>query len=186
VKAFKGFKKDLSCMGYKFKEGVINTEKEANCVRNGLHCAENPLDCLSYYPNWDNSVYYIVDAMGDIDEDGTDSKISCTEMMLVKKLTLEEFVFESLEYIRRYPLRKSNNHIKDQEAFATNGFAIARGKHPKASGGIGTVLGIAMEEDTSTRIIEMAAVVVDGETIKANTWYTLLDNKLIEEREEKG
>ena len=32
-----------------------------------------------------NSVYYIVDASGDLDEDGEDSKISCTKMRLLKK-----------------------------------------------------------------------------------------------------
>jgi hypothetical protein len=183
MKAYKGFNKDLSCMGFKFKEGVINKTPEANCVKNGFHCAENPLDCLSYYPNWNNSVYYIVKAAGDLDEDGTDSKISCTEMTLVKKLTLEEFVYESLAYMQRYPLRKWNYHVSEQEASNKDGFAIARGKHPKAAGTIGVVLGLVREEEKSSEIAEITAVIVDGVKIKDNTWYTLLDGRLVEERE---
>jgi hypothetical protein len=123
--------------------------------------------------------------MGDIDEDGTDTKISCTEMLLVKKMTLEEFVVESLNYIKRYPLRKSNNHIKNQEASSTDGFVIVRGNHPIASGGIGAVLGLAREEEKSIKVIEVAAVVVDGIHVKANTRYTLLEGLLIEEQEAK-
>ena len=81
--AYKGFQKDLKCRGFQFQEYGINETEKANCRQNGFHCAENPLDCLCYYPNWKNSVYYIVDASGDLDEDGEDSKISCTQMRLL-------------------------------------------------------------------------------------------------------
>ena len=57
----------------------INKTDQANCRKNGFHCAENPMDCLDYYSDWKNSVYYEVDAAGDIDEDEIDSKISCTD-----------------------------------------------------------------------------------------------------------
>ena len=63
--AYKGFHKDLKCLGFQFQEHGINETEKANCRQNGFHCAENPLDCLCYYPNWKNSVYYIVDASGD-------------------------------------------------------------------------------------------------------------------------
>lgn len=48
--AYKGFEPDLSCRGYRFVMGK-NVTPEANCASNGFHCAENPLDCLSYYPS---------------------------------------------------------------------------------------------------------------------------------------
>ena len=67
--AYKGFNPDLTCKGYKFKLDEWNTEEEANCFKNGLHCAENPLDCLSYY-RWDKAVFYQVIADGDINESG--------------------------------------------------------------------------------------------------------------------
>lgn len=46
--AYKGFEPDLSCRGYRFVMGK-NVTPEANCASNGFHCAENPLDCLSYW-----------------------------------------------------------------------------------------------------------------------------------------
>lgn len=99
MKAFKGFRKDLTCLGFQFRENGINRTEEANCVQNGFHCAENPLDCFHYYPDWRNSVYYEVDAAGDLDEDAVDSKISCTEMRLVRRLSLEQMLFEAAVYI---------------------------------------------------------------------------------------
>ncbi len=51
MKAFKGFHKNLTCLGFQFREDMVNRTEEANCAQNGFHCAENPLDCFSYYPN---------------------------------------------------------------------------------------------------------------------------------------
>lgn len=72
--AYKGFLPGLICRDYQFKMGLNVTEK-ANCAHNGFHCAEDPLDCLSYYGDINHAEYYIVDAGGDIDEDDVDSKI---------------------------------------------------------------------------------------------------------------
>lgn len=59
VKAYKGFNKDLTCtMGngcFQYRENEWMEEPEANCVRNGFHCCYNPLDCLSYYCNFNES-----------------------------------------------------------------------------------------------------------------------------------
>ena len=111
--AYKMFNKDLTCtLGkgkYQYKPGEWIEEPEANCRQNGFHCAKNPLDCLSYYPSWDNSQCWIVEIGGDIDEDSVDSKVSCTRIRLVKRLTLEEFVAEAFaHYYAKYlvPLTK--------------------------------------------------------------------------------
>lgn len=63
--AYKGFHPGMVCIGYQFQMGLNMTE-EANCRKNGFHCAEDPLDCLSYYGDADHSEYYIVNAGGDI------------------------------------------------------------------------------------------------------------------------
>ena len=78
--AYKGFEKGLVCRGYQFVMGLNCTEK-ANCRENGFHCAEDPLDCLTYYSNMDNSEYYIVNAGGDVHEDGVD--IAAMTMMCI-------------------------------------------------------------------------------------------------------
>ena len=57
--AYKGFEPDLSCRGYRFVMGK-NVTPEANCASNGFHCAENPLDCLSYYGDMNRSIYCLV------------------------------------------------------------------------------------------------------------------------------
>lgn len=89
---YKAFGPGLVCKGYHYKPGEVNCEAEANCVRNGIHAAENPADCLTYY-RWDNkNEFWRCEAVGDIDEDGGDSKISTTELIPVHRLTLTDYI----------------------------------------------------------------------------------------------
>ena len=59
--ACKAFNPGLVCLGYQFVMGKNVTDK-ANCRQNGFHCAEDPLDCLSYYSDIHRAVFCLVDA----------------------------------------------------------------------------------------------------------------------------
>lgn len=180
VLAYKGFDPDLSCTSggnrFQYVTDLWNEEPEANCGRNGFHCAENPLDCLTYYPNLEKSVYYLVVAGGDINDDEGDSKISCTRLRLVKQLNLEEFVAHSLNYIWNHPFRENNSRVCKERGTGTNGFVIVRGKTPKAKGQIGDVLGLVKEKRGSKEGMEMGLYVVDGERILPGIWYSVHGN----------
>lgn len=121
--------------------------EEANCGKNGFHCAEDPLDCLSYYGDADHSEYYIVNAGGDIDEDEFDSKISCTELTVLRRLTKEELFTLGLAFMADHPKRKWNSHVKKDKAVACCGYAVVRGVDPVAQGSRkGDVLAFAKED----------------------------------------
>lgn len=107
--AYKGFRPGLVCRDYQFVMGLNVTEK-ANCAANGFHCAEDPLDCLSYYSDMNRSEYYLVNAGGDVDEDEHDSKIACTELTIIKKLEREEFFLHALAYIHLWLAPALNIH----------------------------------------------------------------------------
>lgn len=167
--AYKGFEPGLICRGYQFRTGLNVTEK-ANCRANGFHCAEDPLDCLTYYGNIRNSEYYIVDARGDIDEDGQDTKIACTELTIIKKLSVMELFMHALAFMVDHPKREWSNHVVKDKANAHWGYAVVRGVDPVASGNIGAYLAF-VKEDTKGRIIQVALTTVDGDKIKPDTWY---------------
>ena len=57
---------------------------------------------------------------------------------------------------------------------------MVRGNGVKAKGGLGTILVIAIEKRDSYDIAEWKAAVVDGEAIKADTWYTLKNGEFVE------
>ena len=54
-----------------------------------------------------------------------------------------------------------------------NGCAVARGNGNKVRGGIGSVLVLVEENMNDCEIKHWKAEVVDGERIKADTWYQL-------------
>ena len=61
-----------------------------------------------------------------------------------------------------------------------NGLSVARGKNVQVKGGIGAILVIAEERDNTYDIVDWKAVVVDGEVVKADTWYRLENGELVE------
>ena len=113
--AYKGFEPDLSCRGYRFVMGK-NVTPEANCASNGFHCAENPLDCLSYYGDMNRSIYCLVQPGGDIDEDDRDSKIACTELTILRQLTRKEFFLHALAYMVDHPGRKMSEKVQREHS----------------------------------------------------------------------
>ena len=65
-----------------------------------------------------------------------------------------------------------------------NGCAVARGNGNKVRGGIGSVLVLVEENMNDCEIKHWKAEVVDGERIKANTWYQLDENGEFQEVKE--
>ena len=53
----------------------------------------------------------------------------------------------------------------------------------KIRGGLGAILVIAEEKEDSYGVAHWKAVVVDGETVKADTWYKLMNGELMEASE---
>lgn len=170
--AYKGFRPGLICRDYQFVMG-LNTTAEANCAHNGFHCAEDPLDCLSYYSDMEHSEYYLVRPGGDIDEDENDSKIACTELTIIKKLEREEFFLHALAYMVDHPGREWNRKVRKCQGKAQYGYAVVRGADPVACGCKGDILAFAKEAPDGGKIVQIALVCVDGKKIKPNTWYDI-------------
>ena len=168
--AYKGFHPGLICRGYQFVMG-LNVTDQANCRANGFHCAEDPLDCLTYYSNMEQSEYYLVNAGGDVDEDDNDSKIACTELTIMKKLEREEFFLHALAYMVDHPGREWNGHVQKDAGSAQYGFAIVRGADPVASGKKGDILAFAKESPDCKKIVQITVTPVDGKKVKAGVWY---------------
>lgn len=155
---------------FQLKMGLNETPK-ANCRQNGFHCAENPLDCLNYYPSLIGNEIYMVSAGGDIDEDDRDSKISCTELTIIRKLTVSEFVAAALLYVKKYPNRPLHHRISKDISIASKGFGIAAGKNPRVwAEKTGDVLGFIKQSGDE---VEVKAIVVDGVNFKAGKYYTM-------------
>lgn len=181
--AYKMFNKDLTCTRgrgtFQYTPGVWMEEPEANCVRNGFHCAKNPLDCLSYYPDWNSSQCWIVEIGGDIDEDRIDSKVSCTRIRLIRQLNLEEFVAEACRYMIHHPAVETSRRVKREPSLVEghNRFVIVRSGDPMASGKEEDVIGL-LKENEKTGQIDEGNVFTVGYGYKADTWYNVFGEEV--------
>ena len=182
MRAYKGFKSDLTCTYgrgvYQYEIGVPVREDSSKCQSRGTHCAENPLECLRWYPLGKGNRYFIVEAEGSIDElGGTDTQLACTEITLVKELSIKELAGHAMMYMVQHPLREWEwrgwflQVSRDRAVGNEEGsIAIARGEHPKVRGVSGAVLGLIKE---SEGLIEDAKLFEVSGDIKPDTWYTL-------------
>ena len=73
---------------------------------------------------------------------------------------------------------------RGKSAVEKNGVAVARGNGNRVKGGIGSVLVLVEENKNDYEIRHWKAEVVDGERIKADTWYQLDENGEFQEVKE--
>ena len=163
--AYKAFRNGLVCRDMKYKKEGVNKLSGAKCVREGMHCAENPLDMFTYYPNVKNSEYWLVVCSGDINEDGTDSKLSCTELKLKRRLEIPEVAIAALIFQKEHPDREA---WKGKEYILDGYFKLCKGKKPVLSGNKDEWLGYAVE---TTGGYEIMFFQVDGRYIKPQVKY---------------
>jgi len=72
---------------------------------------------------------------------------------------------------------------KGKSSTGDYGLSVARGNGVKVKGGLNAVLVIAEENNWDCEIKDWKAVVVDGEKVKADTWYKLENGELVEVKE---
>lgn len=186
--AYKAFNSKLQAtMGkgtFQFEAGKTYEEDECKCARNGFHCAENPLCALSYYRSMDTR-FFIVKAEGDINQDGTGSRISCTKLTLVKEIDRIQLATHACLYIQKYPDRdEESDHVRKQKGTChTEGdFIIVRGKSPRAAGVKGSWLFLLQEDKRSKKIEGIYPIFIDGEEYLENVWYGIKGGAVCEKK----
>lgn len=172
--AYKGFNKDLTCtMGhgtFQYKVGETYEEKEAECAETGFHCVEEPIEVLSWYSS-NTSRYCIVEAGGDIHEDGN-NKIACTKIKLLKEITLQQLGALECKWIQDHPERAYSSRVRRDRAKAdSKGIVIVRGKNPKAAGDLGSTIFLLREAKETKEIEEIGVYQIDGVEFMPEIYY---------------
>ena len=231
MKAYKGFKNDMTCRDFQYEEGKEYHEERALCCDTGFHACEYPLDCFKYYEPAD-SVYHEVEQTGDIDKSECDSKVASTEIKIGAKIGIPGLVQAAIEYTSKRCEKKAENHNTGYRgassntgncgassntgnwgassntgyrgassntgncgaSFSTgeestsyagcvNSVAAALGLNAKAKGVKGAYIICAefeTDNDGNYRIKGIQLHQVDGEKIKEETYYQLIDGVMTE------
>ena len=195
---FKGFDKNLQCRGHQYEIGkTYETDKQpVRCTENGFHFCENPMDVFRYYAPGD-SRFAEVEGGGEMDrEDGGDSKVAVSKLHIGAEIGLQGLIKAGVKFtldrVKWDDAKESNTGYQSaatntgyQSAASAEGkesVAMAIGYKSKAKGALGCwiVLSEWEERKSGDHIRDVQCVRVDGETIKTDTWYRLIDGEFVE------
>ena len=208
IKGYKGFNPDLTCRGFQYEVGKEYEEKNAKSCNSGFHFCENPFDVFGYYaPCGENGMnrFCEVEGSGEFDTSESD-KIACTKIRIGAEIGLKGIIDAGVKFIMEKvkweDCKESNTgnysaatNTGYQSAATNTGnysaatvkgldsIAIVTGKDSKAKGSLGCwiVLTERGEWNGNTYpIISVKAFKVDGESIKEDTFYTLVNGEAIE------
>ena len=206
---YKGFDKDLKCRGFQYEIGKEYECAAAVACETGFHACERPLDVFSYYPPA-SSRYCEVEQSGETNASSDDSEVASTKIKIGAEIGIPGLVKAQIEYVKAHTTMEYTDPKAatagnrgaatagyrgaatagnwgyalsgGSSACGKNGVAVVRGTDPKAKGGIGAVLVLVKTADDG-EIEILKTVKVDGENVKADTWYTVKGNRLAEVKE---
>ena len=193
IKAYKAFDKDLSCRGFKYEVGKEYEETGyIKVCEKGFHACPYPLDVFGYYPPA-GTRFCEVEQSGKID-DSESNKVCSSKIRIGAELDIRGLVKAAVSYVKERCTNECNAEpgkpatagdygaatARGKALTGSNGLSVARGKNVQVKGGIGAILVIAEERDNTYDIVDWKAVVVDGEVVKADTWYRLENGELVE------
>lgn len=201
IKAYKAFDKDLSCRGFKYEVGKEYEETgDIKACEKGFHACPYPLDVFGYYTPA-GARFCEVEQSGKIDDSESD-KVCSSKIRIGAELDIRGLVKAAVSYVKERCTNECNAEpgkpatagdcgaatagdygaatARGKALTGSNGLSVARGKNVQVKGGIGAILVIAEERDNTYDIVDWKAVVVDGEVVKADTWYRLENGELVE------
>ena len=183
LKVFKGTDKDMKCRGMQYEIG--KTEKSDDAIRcggKGFHSCEAPFDVLKYYPMRDGNRYFTAEAGGKIDRTGADdSKLASSELTLKAEVSFKDLIKAQVEFTRKKA--ESGTAGGDESNLAGGKSALLVGRNGcRAKGGKNSVIVLTEWAWRGNDYVPICvkAEVVDGERIKADTWYTLKNGEIVE------
>lgn len=204
MKAYKGFDKDLKCRGFQYEIGKEYSGPKPKACEVGFHACEMPLDVLDYYPP-SSSRYCVVEQSGATDKDGRDSKVASERIKINAEIGIPGLVKAQLEWAKEKigfddAVKRADNSPNESatgyrgaasatgtsgaaSATGTGCVALACGYESKALGALGNAI-VCCErgpwDGETYQLIAIKAAIVDGETIKADTWYALKNGEFVE------
>ena len=200
MKACKGFDKNLRCRGFQYEVGGEYTEETAELCNRGPHACENPLDTLRYYRPGD-SRYCEVEIEDNGQRSSYDSKVCGKHIKIGAEIGLKgvinagvRFVFDKCESATEENASgwRGNAAASGESGTAVvTGFAgratalgeqclaVAWGEDSLARGTVGNWI-VVSERDDDGNIIDVKIAKVDGDTVKADTWYKLVNGEIME------
>ena len=171
MKAYKGFKPDMTCRGFQYKEGGEYETAKAKVCESGFHACLHPLDCFDYYEPG-QSVYHEVDLDGKIDDHGVDdTKVAATKIKIGARLDIAGLVKAAIDFVMSkvkpgatadedHGLASERGYNSAASATGDNSAASATGDKSAASADNPTAIAVAWGVDSKAKGVKGAHIVL--------------------------
>lgn len=194
MKCYKGFDKDLKCRDFQYEIGKGYEEERAEICDTGFHACENPLDVFGYYAPADSR--YCEVELDANDQKSDDSKRAGKKISIKAEIGIAGIIKAGLEYIKGqvnwdddkksntgdYSAATNTGNCSAATVEGKESVAMAIGYNSKAKGSLGCfiVLAECKELGGEYHIVDVKSAKVDGEKIKPDTFYKLINGEFVE------
>ena len=196
--------------GYQYEIGRTETTDKAELCAAGFHFCERPLDVFDYFAPANSRYCEIEAEDVSPETEGSDTKRVAKKLTVKGEIGIAGLVKAQIEYVKGNCTHEVKDYgaaaagyrgaatagncgaaeagncgaatARGSVTVGADGCGLVRGTvgEIKIRGGMGAILVICAERKTSYDIVGWKAAVVDGDTIKADTWYTLRDGEFVE------
>lgn len=203
ITSYKAFDKNMKCRDFQYEVGKeYEMDGEIKCCNRGFHACKSPMEVLDYYDMF-NSRYAEVEQSGKIDEDGNSTKVCSLHIKIKAELKLADIINICVEWLKDIT---SPSKVKADGALNDNGdrkkqigssgdsaqidstgedsVIMCAGNSSIAKSKVGSWITLAewkwSYEKNHNVPVCVKTEYVDGDNIKADTWYQLRNGKFVE------
>ena len=211
--AYKGFDKDLKCRDFQYEVGKeYEMDGDIKCCERGFHACESPLEVFDHYDML-NSRFAKVEQSGEIDKEENSTKVCSSKIKVKAELKLADMINLGVEWIKDVTspskLKKetdlndngnnsaqigssgysakigSSGYYAKIESTGNHSVVMAAGNNSIAKAKIGSWITLAEWKHNGNVWIPICVKTekVDGERIKADTFYKLVNGEFKEVEE---
>ena len=211
--AYKGFDKNFKCRDFQYEVGKeYEMDGDIKCCERGFHACESPLEVFDHYDML-NSRFAKVEQSGEIDKEEKSTKVCSSKIKVKAEMKLADMINLGVEWIKEVtsPTKvKKEDKLNDNggdsakigssgdsakigssgysakiESTGNHSVVMAAGNNSIAKAKIGSWITLAEWDYVDDVWIPICVKTeqVDGECIKADTFYKLVNGEFKEVEE---
>lgn len=206
ITSYKAFDKNMQCRGFQYEVGKeYEMDGEIECCYRGFHACKSPMEVWDHYDML-NSRYAKVEQSGKIDKEENSTKVCSSCIKIKAELKLADIInigVEWLKYITSPSKVKTDGTLNDNgdrkkqigssgdyaqiDSTGEDSVIMCAGNSSRAKAKVGSWITLAEWKWINEKQRDVPVCVkteyVDGENIKADTWYQLRSGKFVEVNE---
>lgn len=203
ITSYKAFDKNMQCRNFQYEVGKeYEMDGEIKCCNRGFHACKSPMEVWDHYDML-TSRYAEVEQSGKIDEEGNSTKVCSSHIKIKAELKLADIIKVGVEWLKDItsPSKfKTDGALNDNgdrnKQIGSSGYyaqigstgedsvIMCAGNISIAKAKVGSWITLAELKWSDEKNHDVPVCVkteyVDGDNIKADTWYQLRNGKFVE------